>query len=601
VKKLNLECLKKITILYAEDDLVIQKQTAGILEGIVKKVHLANCGKKALEIYNKNKIDIIITDITMPNMSGIEFSKHVRKDNSEIPIIVISAHNDSDILIEAIELGISRFLLKPLNISELVQVVTEFSENICNKNEKFKILNLLEQYKTIVDIDSIVSKTDKNGIITYVNDNFVDISGYSRNELLGKYHNIIRHPDTSEKLFKNMWETISKKKQVWQGVIKNLNKYGKSYYVRSTIKPILDMNGDIIEYIAIRQDITSQERTRKFLQKQNVQKISNLNDALKEHEQYENVINQINIVSRFDLKGRITYVNERFCKLIEFTKEELIGQTFKMIRHEKTNIETSRLMWKTILSGKTWSGKLLNKSKTGKTFHLDAVISPIFNQNNEIIEFISVCHNITSIIELHNELEDTQREIIYRMGEIAETRSKETGNHVKRVAEYSKLLGKLYGLSDEDVDIIFMASPMHDIGKVGIPDRVLNKPGKLNKQEWEIIKEHSELGYNILKNSKRRILKAAAIISYHHHEKWDGSGYPQGLKEKQIHIFGRITAIADVFDALGSDRCYKKAWELDKILELFKEQKGKHFDPNLIDLFFENLDQFLKIRDTYLD
>ena len=601
MKKLNLECLKKITILYAEDDLVIQKQTAGILEGIVKKVHLANCGKKALEIYNKNKIDIIITDITMPNMSGIEFSKHVRKDNSEIPIIVISAHNDSDILIEAIELGISRFLLKPLNISELVQVVTEFSENICNKNEKFKILNLLEQYKTIVDIDSIVSKTDKNGIITYVNDNFVDISGYSRNELLGKYHNIIRHPDTSEKLFKNMWETISKKKQVWQGVIKNLNKYGKSYYVRSTIKPILDMNGDIIEYIAIRQDITSQERTRKFLQKQNVQKISNLNDALKEHEQYENVINQINIVSRFDLKGRITYVNERFCKLIEFTKEELIGQTFKMIRHEKTNIETSRLMWKTILSGKTWSGKLLNKSKTGKTFHLDAVISPIFNQNNEIIEFISVCHNITSIIELHNELEDTQREIIYRMGEIAETRSKETGNHVKRVAEYSKLLGKLYGLSDEDVDIIFMASPMHDIGKVGIPDRVLNKPGKLNKQEWEIIKEHSELGYNILKNSKRRILKAAAIISYHHHEKWDGSGYPQGLKEKQIHIFGRITAIADVFDALGSDRCYKKAWELDKILELFKEQKGKHFDPNLIDLFFENLDQFLKIRDTYLD
>jgi len=601
VKELNLECLKQITILYAEDDLVIQKQTVGILNSIVKEVHVANCGQEAVELYDNNKVDIIITDITMPNMTGIEFSKHVRKDNSDIPIIVISAHNDSNILIEAIEIGISRFILKPLNISDLIQVITQFAENICNKSEKDSVTNLLEQYKNIVDADSIVSKTNKDGIITYVNDRFVDISGYSKEELIGQHHNIIRHPDTPEKLFKKMWTTISEKKKVWQGVVKNLSKQGKSYYVRSTIKPILDMNGDIIEYIAIRQDITPQERTRKFLQKQNVQKISNLNDALKSQEQYENVINQINIVSRFNLQGKITYVNDRFCQLIEFTKDELIGQTFKMIRHEKTSIETSRQMWKTIKSGKTWSGKLMNKSKTGKTFHLDAVISPIFNQNNEIIEFISVCHNITSIIELHKELEDTQREIIYRMGEIGETRSKETGNHVKRVAEYSKLLGKLCGLKQNDIDIIFMASPMHDIGKVGIPDSVLNKPGKLNDEEWEIMKEHSELGYNILKNSKREILKAAAIISYHHHEKWNGSGYPQGLKEEEIHIFGRITAIADVFDALGSDRCYKKAWELDKILDLFKEQKGKHFDPNLVDLFFDNLDEFLKIRDTYVD
>ncbi|WP_424687449.1 MAG: PAS domain S-box protein [Halarcobacter ebronensis] len=601
MKELNIECLKQITILYAEDDLVIQKQTVGILNSIVKEVHVANCGQEAVELYDNNKVDIIITDITMPNMTGIEFSKHVRKDNSDIPIIVISAHNDSNILIEAIEIGISRFILKPLNISDLIQVITQFAENICNKSEKDSVTNLLEQYKNIVDADSIVSKTNKDGIITYVNDRFVDISGYSKEELIGQHHNIIRHPDTPEKLFKKMWTTISEKKKVWQGVVKNLSKQGKSYYVRSTIKPILDMNGDIIEYIAIRQDITPQERTRKFLQKQNVQKISNLNDALKSQEQYENVINQINIVSRFNLQGKITYVNDRFCQLIEFTKDELIGQTFKMIRHEKTSIETSRQMWKTIKSGKTWSGKLMNKSKTGKTFHLDAVISPIFNQNNEIIEFISVCHNITSIIELHKELEDTQREIIYRMGEIGETRSKETGNHVKRVAEYSKLLGKLCGLKQNDIDIIFMASPMHDIGKVGIPDSVLNKPGKLNDEEWEIMKEHSELGYNILKNSKREILKAAAIISYHHHEKWNGSGYPQGLKEEEIHIFGRITAIADVFDALGSDRCYKKAWELDKILELFKEQKGKHFDPNLVDLFFDNLDEFLKIRDTYVD
>lgn len=601
MKNLDLKCLNSLKILYAEDDLLVQKQTKNILESIVQKVYLASNGKEALELYQNNSIDIIITDITMPNMSGIDFSREVRKENCEIPIIVVSAHNDSNILIEAIEIGISRFILKPLNINKLLDIISEFAQNICNKNDKNRVSNLLAQYKSIVDADSIVSKTNKEGIITYVNDKFIEISEYKKEELIGKHHNIIRHPETSKKLFQKMWHTISEKKQVWQGVVKNRSKYGRTYYVRSTIKPILDTNGEIVEFMAIRQDITPQEKTRKFLQKQNFEKVSNLNDALKNQEQYENVINKINIVSRFDLKGRITYVNKRFCKLIEFSKEELIGQTFKMIRHEDTNIETSRQMWKTIKSGDTWSGKLINKSKTGKTFHLDAVISPIFNQNNEIIEFISVCHNITSIIELHKELEDTQREIIYRMGEIGETRSKETGNHVKRVAEYSKLLAQLIGLNEEDTNIIFMASPMHDIGKVGIPDSVLNKPGKLDANEWEIMKEHSELGYNILKNSKREILKAAAIISYHHHEKWDGTGYPQGLKGEDIHIFGRITAIADVFDALGSDRCYKKAWELPKILELFKEQKAKHFDPSLVELFFDNLDSFLEIKNKYTD
>ena len=142
---------------------------------------------------------------------------------------------------------------------------------------------------------------------------------------------------------------------------------------------------------------------------------------------------------------------------------------------------------------------------------------------------------------------------------------------------------------------------MHDIGKIGIPDAILNKPGKLNEDEWKIMKTHTQIGYDILKDSKRETLRAAGIVSYTHHEKWDGTGYPLGLKGEDIHIFGRITAVADVFDALGSDRCYKKAWSLENILELFKNEKGKHFDPKLIDIFIENLDEFLAIRDSYKD
>jgi response regulator RpfG family c-di-GMP phosphodiesterase len=202
---------------------------------------------------------------------------------------------------------------------------------------------------------------------------------------------------------------------------------------------------------------------------------------------------------------------------------------------------------------------------------------------------------------LHNEIEETQKEIIFAMGEIGEVRSKETGNHVKRVAEYSYLLALKYGLSEEEAELLRTASPMHDIGKVAIPDGILQKPGKLTDEEFTLMKTHSTIGYNLLKNSNRHILKAAAIVAHEHHEKWNGTGYPRGIKGVDTHIYARITAIADVFDALGSERVYKSAWDLDRIIKLFREEKGKHFDPKLVDLFLENIDKLVEIRDKYKD
>ena len=202
---------------------------------------------------------------------------------------------------------------------------------------------------------------------------------------------------------------------------------------------------------------------------------------------------------------------------------------------------------------------------------------------------------------LNNEIEETQREVVFTMGAIGETRSKETGNHVKRVARYSEIFALHYGLSASEAQMLRQASPMHDIGKVGIPDNVLNKPGRFDEDERIIMNTHAKLGYDMLKNSNRPLLKLAATVAYEHHEKWDGTGYPQGLKGKDIAIAGRITALADVFDALGSDRCYKKAWDDERIFNLFKEEKGKHFEPKLVDIFFNNLDEFLEVRDQFKD
>ena len=214
------------------------------------------------------------------------------------------------------------------------------------------------------------------------------------------------------------------------------------------------------------------------------------------------------------------------------------------------------------------------------------------------------CNNIGIAYKnllLHEEIEDTQREILFMLGEAVETRSKETGSHVRRVAEYSKLLAKHIGLSEKEVEQILVATPLHDFGKIGIPDRILHKPGKLDDDEWAQMQLHAELGQAMLKKSDREIMKIAAVIAGEHHEKWDGTGYPDKLSGNEIHIFARITALADVFDALGSKRCYKEPWPMEKVISLIKSESGKHFDPELVDILCNNLDEFEEVTRMFPD
>lgn len=204
-------------------------------------------------------------------------------------------------------------------------------------------------------------------------------------------------------------------------------------------------------------------------------------------------------------------------------------------------------------------------------------------------------------IFLNKEIEDTQKEIITTLGEVVESRSRETGNHVKRVGAFSALIAQKIGLDSKEVELIRSASPMHDIGKIGIPESIINKPAKLTVEEFDIIKTHTVIGHEILKGSDRSILKAAAIIAEQHHEKWDGTGYPFNLKGEDIHIYGRITAIADVFDALDHKRIYKRPWSLDDIKKYFIDNQATHFEPRLVVILIENIDEFTAIRDLYPD
>ncbi|MEW6313291.1 MAG: HD domain-containing phosphohydrolase [Pseudomonadota bacterium] len=199
------------------------------------------------------------------------------------------------------------------------------------------------------------------------------------------------------------------------------------------------------------------------------------------------------------------------------------------------------------------------------------------------------------------ELSNTRLEIIRRLGRAAEYRDNETGMHIIRMSKISALLGEGIGMSAHECELLLNASPMHDIGKIGIPDRILLKPGKLDPEEWEVMKTHAEIGAEILSGHASELMEMARLIALCHHEKWDGSGYPAGLQGEAIPLVGRIVTVADVFDALTSERPYKKAWPIEDAIHYINEQSGQHFDPAITAIFSKMLPQILAIRENHPD
>ncbi|NOZ89966.1 MAG: EAL domain-containing protein [Epsilonproteobacteria bacterium] len=245
-----------LQLLYVEDETKARELTHTILKQYFNKIVTAVDGEDGYNKFQNNKFDLIITDINMPKINGLDMIKKIRETNKDIPILIISAHNDTEYLLKSIEYRIHGYLLKPFQREQFNKVITKVINELTEKQNQKNKITLLKQYQKIIDKSSIVSKTDKNGLITYVNDAFCEISGYTREELIGRNHNIIRAKDEPKETFQELWKTIKIDKKTWEGVIKNRTKNNGLYYVKATIKPILNENGEVEEYIALRSLIT---------------------------------------------------------------------------------------------------------------------------------------------------------------------------------------------------------------------------------------------------------------------------------------------------------------------------------------------------------
>ena len=322
--------LKQLALLYVEDEQVAREELLEYLKMSVDILYVANDGEEGLALFNELRPDIVLTDIAMPKMNGLEMSKKIKQLSRLTPIIITTAFNDSQYILDAIEIGIDSYILKPLNLRAMNEKLNQTAKHLVDSMELKKSEKLLKEYKKAVDEGSIVSKTDKNGIITYVNQKFCDISGYTKEELIGASHNIVRHPDEKSDIYRELWKTI-KDKKVYKGKIKNLSKSGSSYYIDAVIMPILDENGELIEYIALRQDITELEKLNGFLEQRVEDEVSKNRQKDKEHIKtlvgfLENSPNPIII---YDNK-KVKLANTKFLNIVHKDLDELVGSSFEL-------------------------------------------------------------------------------------------------------------------------------------------------------------------------------------------------------------------------------------------------------------------------------
>lgn len=582
------DTLKDLSVLYVEDNESVREQILFSFTTLVKQVWVAENGLIGKELFFEHHPDLIVTDIQMPVKDGLEMLEEIKAVYPDAISIVITAFNDTEYLFQAIELGVNHYLTKPIDLAKLLQQMRAIADQLGLKKKLAWQNKLLEQYKEMIDSASIICKFDKQGCITFVNNNFIDSTGYSAEEALENTMAILWKDPDSDSTFEECLTSINKH-MGWRGMIEGKNKNNNRLMIDTYIIPLPDIDGEIDEYMLMALDVTELYQYREFLEveldSQNLQLQATMNYL----NQYRNALNLSTAICIIDLDGNIQDSNAAFQNILFYREKELLNRQYTNLFFGKNEPLESVIFQLNDLD----IYKTQNYMSTGnqQIKILQTTYIPLRNLEHTIEKIICVHFDVTDLINLNDEILNSQYDILMALGAAAEKKSKETGQHVKRVASYSRFLAEKIGLSPEQCTLIQMAAPMHDIGKIAIPEYILHKPGSLDTEERLLMKTHALSGYEILNHSERPLMQLAAVIALQHHEHYDGNGYPNALVGEEIDISARIVAIADVFDSLSNARAYKAAWEQEEVITFFNEQRGKQFDPVLVDLLFEYIDE----------
>ena len=588
------EILKSVSLLYVEDDAATREELAMILEPWLGELHVASDGQAGLVMFAQKRPDIVVTDIQMPKINGLVMSGKIRELVPVQPIVVVSAYNDVEYLFRAIELGIDQYVTKPVNVELLLKKLAVMANGILAVRERERNQTLLAQYKMLVDQSAIVCKFTPCGRITYVNDKLCEISGYAPEDLLGHDISELNHasepPDNSKVTLAQL--RCGKR---WTGIVRKRMRTGELLVVESSLVPILDQHGAVTEVVSLDVDLTEHHRLYQNL----VETLSTSNRSFVEQRhffaEYKRALELGSCICVTDRQHRIISTNQQFEALIGYSAGELKGRPVSDIMPDVTADRClDQVQQANNQHCASRSSRFLGSE--GRELRFSVGFVGVHNVAGEVESIIMICQDITESTRLSREITDTQRELLFMLGEVVETRSLETGQHIRRVAKVARFLAIKAGLSEDAADLIEMAAPMHDIGKIGIADAILNKPGKLGPAEFEEMKKHANIGFRILGNVERPLIGVAAAIAHEHHERFDGQGYPNGIQGTDISLEARIVSIADVLDALASSRSYKKAWDDQRIQDYFLAQRGLQFDPSLVDILLNHWETVQALR-----
>lgn len=585
---------KPVRVLYLDDERTIGdtvRRYFSMNPGF--EFHYTDNPHQAVSLALATDLDILVTDIHMPELSGYEVLELIRQKNELLPILVLTGMSiDPEAEIRCLQLGANYFLRKPLDLQLLEGAILALCREYARKKESQnklsqtqRSLNLL---MSILDNSSdFITITDLSQRYVVVNKAITDAMGHA-GSLVGQHCDAVFSPkDAAEEEARN--QTVLTTGEYL--------KYEATCAVCGTVRvlnvqkfPLRTQTGHIWAVCTIARDITEQKQ------------------LTREHEEYFQAIQHFrNAICITDKAGRILHINPAFEALYGYDEETAKGLTPKILNpgrqvykeygyDEPAYVELFSSMWKAILDPACghWEGEVINKCRDGKLMWARLYITAIRTDSGEITGFIAAPIDIT----VQRERELHVRVECYRaLSDLAEARDNDTGEHLKRISLYSRLIAQALRMPRKFLDDIELFSPLHDIGKVGIADSILLAPRKLTPEEFEIMKTHVTIGHEILKG--RETLEMATEITRHHHEHWDGTGYPDGLTGEAIPLSARIVGLVDVYDALRSERPYKKPWPHDDAVEVIRTGAGTHFDPSLVALFLSMEDQFLTLSEKY--